>query len=73
MIKIDFELFSTLQWQYIEISVIAETENECYNIINKEYPLEYRIKPYNDNKEDSLKILDREETTHFILINDKII
>lgn len=61
MIKIEFELFSTLEWRSINRIIVGDSEEDCYKEINKEYPLKFRYKTYQEKKEDSLKIISIEE------------
>lgn len=68
MVKLTVSLFCRLQWKHIEFDVIADTKEIALANIDKEYPLEFRYKPYTDSNEDSLELSDEEESTFFILI-----
>lgn len=66
MIKASIELFCRIQWKWIDFEIISNSKEEAINIINKEYPVEYRYKPYSEN-EDSFKIEYIEEANYFII------
>ena len=68
MIKLDVTLFDTLQWKWVDFEVIAESEEKALEVIDKEYPREYRRKPYSGGEDtDSLSIQYREELEYFII------
>lgn len=66
MVLLEFELFSSLDWKYIEGNIVADNTEIALSILNKNYPLEFRYKPFNDGKVDSLKY-DIEEAEYFII------
>lgn len=55
MIKLDVSLFDTLQWKWVDFEIVAESKEKALDAIDKEYPREYRYKPYSRG-EDSLII-----------------
>lgn len=68
MIKLDVSVFDTLQWKWIDFEIVAESEEKALEAINKEYPREYRRKPYSGGEDiDSLSIQYREESEYFII------
>ena len=69
MIKLDVNLFDTLQWKWIDFEIVAESEEKALEAINKEYTREYRGQPYSGGGEDidSLSIQYREESEYFII------
>ena len=54
MVKVEYILFDTLQWKNVEGVVYADTLDKALEGLNKEYPLEYRLKPYEKENIDSL-------------------
>lgn len=66
MVLLEFELFSGLDWKYIKGNIVADNIEIALSILNKNYPLEFRYKPFNDSKVDSLKY-NIEEAKYFIL------
>ena len=54
MIKVEYMLFDTLQWENVEGTVYADTLDKALGGLNKEYPLKYRLKPYEKEAIDSL-------------------
>ena len=67
MVKIEFSLFYGVEWAYKNVTIVSETKDKALEILEKEYPLEFRYKPYSEPKEDSLEIEDIEESDYFIL------
>ena len=66
MIKLDVTLFDTLQWEWVDFEIVAESKEKALEAINKEYPREYRDKPYSGGG-DSLSIDYEEESEYFII------
>ncbi len=66
MIKLDITLFDTLQWKWMDFEIVAESKEKALEAIDKEYPREYRDKPYSGG-EDSLRIQWEEESEYFII------
>ena len=66
MILLEYKLFSSLEWEYVEGNIVADNIEIALSILNKNYPLEFRYKPFNDSKVDSLKY-NIEEAEYFIL------
>ena len=54
MVKVEYILFDTLQWENIEGVIYADNLDKALEGLNKEYPLEYRWKPYEKENIDSL-------------------
>ena len=54
MVRVDYLLFDTLQWKNVEGIVYADTLDRALECLNKEYPLEFRLKPYEKSEVDSL-------------------
>ena len=54
MVKVEYMLFDTLQWKNIEGVIYADNLDKALEGLNKEYPLEYRRKPYEKENIDSL-------------------
>ena len=54
MVKVEYMLFDTLQWENVEGTIYADTLDKALEGLNKEYPLEYRRKPYEKEDIDSL-------------------
>lgn len=67
MIKVEFSLFSRVEWAYKDLTIIAESKDKALEILNNEFPLEFRYRPFNGLKEDSLKIECEVEADYFIL------
>ena len=66
MIKLDVSLFDTLQWKWVDFEIVAESKEKALEAIDKEYPREYRYKPYSEGG-DSLRIDYEEESEYFII------
>lgn len=71
MIKLDVNLFDTLQWKWIDFEIIAETEEKALEAINIEYPLEFRGKPYSGSKEIDSLIINYKEKCDYFIIGDR--
>ena len=54
MVKVEYILFDTLQWENVEGVIYADNLDKALEGLNKEYPLEYRRKPYEKENIDSL-------------------
>ena len=54
MVKVEYILFDTLQWKNVEGVIYADNLDKALEGLNKEYPLEYRRKPYEKENIDSL-------------------
>ena len=54
MVKVEYILFDTLQWENVEGVIYADNLDKALAGLNKEYPLEYRWKPYEKENIDSL-------------------
>ena len=54
MVKVEYILFDTLQWENVEGVIYADNLDKALGGLNKEYPLEYRWKPYEKENIDSL-------------------
>ena len=54
MVKVEYMLFDTLQWENVEGVIYADNLDKALEGLNKEYPLEYRLKPYEKEDIDSL-------------------
>ena len=54
MVKVEYILFDTLQWENVEGVIYADNLDKALEGLNKEYPLEYRWKPYEKENIDSL-------------------
>jgi hypothetical protein len=54
MVKVEYILFDTLQWENVEGVIYADNLDKALEGLNKEYPLEYRWKPYEKEDIDSL-------------------
>ena len=54
MVKVEYILFDTLQWKNVEGVIYADNLDKALEGLNKEYPLEYRWKPYEKENIDSL-------------------
>lgn len=54
MVKVTYTLFDTLRWVYREGAVYADNIDKALDGLNKEYPLEYRLKPFEKEATDSL-------------------
>ena len=54
MVKVEYMLFDTLQWKNVEGIIYADNLDKALEGLNKEYPLEYRRKPYEKENIDSL-------------------
>lgn len=54
MVKVEYMLFDTLQWKNVEGVIYADNLDKALEGLNKEYPLEYRWKPYEKENIDSL-------------------
>ena len=54
MVKVEYILFDTLQWKNVEGTIYADTLDKALEGLNKEYPLKYRLKPYEKEEIDSL-------------------
>lgn len=66
MVLLEYELFSSLDWKYIEGNIAADNIEIALLILNKNHPLEFRYKPFNNDKVDSLTY-NIEEAEYFIL------
>ena len=54
MVKVEYMLFDTLQWKNVEGMIYADNLDKALEGLNKEYPLDYRWKPYEKENIDSL-------------------
>ena len=54
MVKVEYILFDTLQWENVEGVIYADNLDKALEGLNKEYPLKYRLKPYEKEDIDSL-------------------
>ena len=54
MVKVEYILFDTLQWKNVEGVIYADNLDKALEGLNKEYPLDYRRKPYEKENIDSL-------------------
>lgn len=66
MILLEYNLFSSLDWKCVEGNIVADNIEIALSILNKNYPLEFRYKPFNDDKVDSLKY-NIEKAEYYIL------
>lgn len=66
MVKLDICLFDTIQWQWIDFEIIAESKEKALEAVEREYPRQYRDSPHS-NGEDSLRIEFEFESEYFIV------
>lgn len=65
MIILHFSVFCRLAWKTREGKIVANSKEDAINAINKEFPLEFRNKPYEKHL-DSLEIISTEDVEYDI-------
>lgn len=50
MVLLEYKLFSSLDWKYVKGNIAADNIEIALSILNKNYLLEFRYKPFNDSK-----------------------
>ncbi len=63
MVSVTIKLHCGLDWQWKRLEIIANSEAEAIEVARNTYT--YTDKPYSDEKEDSLEVLESEEINYF--------